>query len=171
MFLLGSLQYLAALLEAPPNPYATRYTVYPITTPTPKVTLSTSSFDVYLAILMILVALLAGAVIISFQVFSFTHGIYTITKGKEGEKIKFDFKKLILNPGVISVIIGLPLFLLSVQLPKHKLQKHIQGLAYLRRIACQADYPPASADFGIQICRHHGLAARCPFNLGRCAHG
>ncbi|MBR3751372.1 MAG: hypothetical protein IKK58_06320 [Clostridia bacterium] len=68
MFLLGSLQYLAALLEAPPNPYATRYTVYPITTPTPKVTLSTSSFDVYLAILMILVALLAGAVIISFHV-------------------------------------------------------------------------------------------------------
>ncbi len=59
-----------------------------------------------------------SAVIISFQVFSFTHGIYTITKGKEGEKIKFDFKKLILNPGVISVIIGLPLFLLSVQLPE-----------------------------------------------------
>lgn len=59
-----------------------------------------------------------SAVIISFQVFSFTHGIYTITKGKEGEKVKFDFKKLILNPGVISVIIGLPLFLLSVQLPE-----------------------------------------------------
>lgn len=59
-----------------------------------------------------------SAVIISFQIFSFTHGIYTITKGKEGEKIKFDFKKLILNPGVISVIIGLPLFLLSVKLPE-----------------------------------------------------
>ncbi len=57
-----------------------------------------------------------SAVIISFQVFSFTHGIYTITKG--GEKVKFDFKKLILNPGVISVIIGLPLFLLSVKLPE-----------------------------------------------------
>lgn len=58
-----------------------------------------------------------SAVIISFQVFSFTHGIHTITKGKQGEKIKFDFKKLILNPGVVSVIIGLPLFLLSVKLP------------------------------------------------------
>ncbi len=58
-----------------------------------------------------------SAVIISFQVFSFTHGIYTITKGMEGEKVKFNFKKLILNPGVISVIIGLPLFLLSVKLP------------------------------------------------------
>ncbi len=57
-----------------------------------------------------------SAVIISFQIFSFTHGIYTITKGKE--KVKFDFKKLIINPGVISVIIGLPLFLLSVQLPE-----------------------------------------------------
>ena len=58
-----------------------------------------------------------SAVIISFQIFSFTHGIYTITKGKEGEKVKFDLKKLIVNPGVISVIVGLPLFLLSVMLP------------------------------------------------------
>ncbi len=56
-----------------------------------------------------------SAVIISFQIFSFTHGIYTINKG--GEKVKFDFKKLFFNPGVISVIIGLPLFLLSVKLP------------------------------------------------------
>ena len=56
-----------------------------------------------------------SAVIISFQIFSFTHGIYTINKG--GEKVKFDFKKLIVNPGVISVIVGLPLFLLSVKLP------------------------------------------------------
>ncbi len=58
-----------------------------------------------------------SAVIISFQIFSFTHGIYTITKGKEGEKVKFNLKKLIVNPGVISVIIGLPLFLLSINLP------------------------------------------------------
>ncbi len=59
-----------------------------------------------------------SAVIISFQVFSFTHGIHTITKGKSGEKVKLDLKKLILNPGVISVIIGLPIFLLSFDLPK-----------------------------------------------------
>lgn len=58
-----------------------------------------------------------SAVIISFQIFSFTHGIYVITKGKGGEKVKFDFKKLIINPGVLSVIIGLPIFLLSVKLP------------------------------------------------------
>ena len=59
-----------------------------------------------------------SAVIISFQIFSFTHGIYTITKGKDGEKVKFDAKKLVLNPGVISVIIGLPLFLLSFEIPE-----------------------------------------------------
>ena len=59
-----------------------------------------------------------SAVIISFQIFSFTHGIHTITKGKQGEKVKFDVKKLILNPGVISVIIGLPIFLLSLKLPE-----------------------------------------------------
>lgn len=58
-----------------------------------------------------------SAVIVAFNVFSFTHGIYTITKGKGGEKVKFDFKKLFFNPGVISVVIGLPLFLLSVNLP------------------------------------------------------
>ena len=58
-----------------------------------------------------------SAVIVAFNVFSFTHGIFTITKGKGGEKVKFDFKKLFFNPGVISVIIGLPLFLLSVNLP------------------------------------------------------
>ncbi len=58
-----------------------------------------------------------SAVIISFQIFSFTHGIYTITKGKDGDKVKFSAKNLILNPGVISVIIGLPLFLLSFEMP------------------------------------------------------
>ncbi len=59
-----------------------------------------------------------SVVIISFQIFSFTHGIHTITKGKQGEKVKFDVKKLLLNPGVISVIIGLPIFLLSLKLPE-----------------------------------------------------
>lgn len=58
-----------------------------------------------------------SAVIISFQIFSFTHGIYVINKGKNREKVKFDFKKLIINPGVISVVLGLPIFLFSVKLP------------------------------------------------------
>ncbi len=59
-----------------------------------------------------------SAVIISFQIFSFTHGIYVMNKGKQSGKSEVDFKRIILNPGVISVIIGLPLFLLSVELPK-----------------------------------------------------
>lgn len=58
-----------------------------------------------------------SAVIISFQMFCFTHGIYAMNWGKQQGKAKVDLKRLVLNPGVISVIIGLPLFLLSVDLP------------------------------------------------------
>ena len=58
-----------------------------------------------------------SAVIISFQMFCFTHGIYAMNWGKQSGKSKVDIKRLVLNPGVISVIIGLPLFLLSVELP------------------------------------------------------
>ncbi len=57
-----------------------------------------------------------SAVIISFQMFTFTHGVYTINKGSE-TAAKFEWKKLILNPGVLSVIVGLPIFLLSIDLP------------------------------------------------------
>lgn len=58
-----------------------------------------------------------SAIVISFQIFSFTHGIYIMTKGMESKQ-KFNLKKLILNPGIISVAIGMPLFLLSVDMPK-----------------------------------------------------
>lgn len=54
-----------------------------------------------------------SVVIMVFNIFSFTHGIY-IMGAQEG---KFSFKKLIINPGSIGVIIGLPLFLLGVELP------------------------------------------------------
>lgn len=57
-----------------------------------------------------------SAVVISFQIFSFTHGIYVMTKGME-EKQKFDIKKLLLNPGILSVAIGMPLFLLDINMP------------------------------------------------------
>lgn len=59
-----------------------------------------------------------SAVIISFQVFSFTYGIYAMNFGKKEGRVKVDFKRLFLNPGVISVIIGLPLFLMPFALPK-----------------------------------------------------
>lgn len=48
-----------------------------------------------------------------FNMFAFTLGIYEIS----GRKAKLDFKKLILNPGTISVLIGLPLFLLQPDVP------------------------------------------------------
>lgn len=48
-----------------------------------------------------------------FNVFAFTAGIYMIS----GREAKIDFKKLILNPGSISVLIGLPLFFLQLDIP------------------------------------------------------
>lgn len=57
-----------------------------------------------------------SAGVIAFNIFSFTHGVWLMEHG-EGEKSKFRLRTLILNPGVISVIIGLPLFVLSVRLP------------------------------------------------------
>lgn len=48
-----------------------------------------------------------------FNVFAFTFGINEIS----GKKAKINLKNLILNPGSISVIIGIPLFLLQVHLP------------------------------------------------------
>lgn len=48
-----------------------------------------------------------------FNVFAFTYGINQIS----GKKAKINLKNLILNPGSISVIIGIPLFLLQVHLP------------------------------------------------------
>lgn len=55
-----------------------------------------------------------SAVVMAFNVVSFTHGVYMMNRNPGG----FNFKKLIFNPGVISVAIGLPLFLLKVQLPE-----------------------------------------------------
>ncbi len=54
-----------------------------------------------------------SAVIMVFNIFAFTHGIYIIGAQKGG----FDFKKLIINPGTIGVAIGLPLYLLGIELP------------------------------------------------------
>lgn len=56
-----------------------------------------------------------------FQVFCFTHGVWTMNRGNSGDA-KFKPKNLILNPGVIAVIIGLPFFLLRVKLPEMIMQ-------------------------------------------------
>ncbi len=54
-----------------------------------------------------------SVVVTVFNIFSFTHGIKVMT-----DSSKFDLKKLLLNPGTIAVLIGLPLFLLGVDLPE-----------------------------------------------------
>ncbi len=48
-----------------------------------------------------------------FNIIAFTYGIHEIS----GHKAKIDLKKIILNPGSISVIIGIPLFLLQIKVP------------------------------------------------------
>lgn len=57
-----------------------------------------------------------SAVIVSFQISAFTYGVYLMT-GDGQQKSSFDWKKIILNPGVLAVIAGLPLYFLRVQLP------------------------------------------------------
>lgn len=58
-----------------------------------------------------------SGVLIPFNIFAFTHGVHLMTSTL-GEKTKFDVKSLILNPGAISVVIGMPLFLLHITLPR-----------------------------------------------------
>ena len=55
-----------------------------------------------------------SAYVAVFNIFAFTLGIYEIS----GHKAKINLKKLILNPGSMSVIIGLPLYLLQLNLPE-----------------------------------------------------
>ncbi|HBL41382.1 MAG TPA: hypothetical protein DDY98_07405 [Ruminococcaceae bacterium] len=54
-----------------------------------------------------------SAVVMVFNVVSFTHGVTIMGAQKNG----FQLKKLLINPGTIGVAIGLPLFLLKVKLP------------------------------------------------------
>ena len=57
-----------------------------------------------------------SAGVVAFNILCFTHGIWLMTKGKG--KTRFDLKKLILNPGVISVLVGLPFFIFDINIPK-----------------------------------------------------
>lgn len=63
-----------------------------------------------------------SVVIMTFQLFAFSHGAYLMTRCDEKSKntkssLPLDWKKLLTNPGIISVLAGLPLFLLQVKLP------------------------------------------------------
>ncbi len=55
-----------------------------------------------------------SAAVVVFNIFAFTYGIRLMEKG-EG---KMQLKKLLINPGTIGIVIGLPLFLLNVELPE-----------------------------------------------------
>ena len=58
----------------------------------------------------------SSAAIITFNIMAFTHGIIIMTKGDKDKK--FDFKSLLINPGRVAIVIGLPLFIFSVKLPQ-----------------------------------------------------
>lgn len=57
-----------------------------------------------------------SVILVPFNILSFTHGVGIMQK--KDSKGKISIKKLIVNPGVIGVAIGLPLFLLQVDLPQ-----------------------------------------------------
>lgn len=57
-----------------------------------------------------------SVILVPFNILSFTHGVNVMNKKNENEK--FNLKKLLINPGVIGVAVGLPLFLLQVKLPE-----------------------------------------------------
>lgn len=56
-----------------------------------------------------------SVILVPFNILSFTHGVNIMQKGDNAEK--FNFKKLLINPGIIGVAIGLPLFLLQIKIP------------------------------------------------------
>lgn len=57
-----------------------------------------------------------SAIVIPFNLLAFTHGVRIMTRGEKDSKISL--KSLIVNPGFIGIAIGLPLFLLKLNLPQ-----------------------------------------------------
>lgn len=57
-----------------------------------------------------------SAGIVAFNILAFTHGIWLMTKDEGGAK--FELKRLLFNPGVISVLIGLPIFIFDIEMPE-----------------------------------------------------
>ncbi len=64
--------------------------------------------------------------VVVYNIINFIHGAALMSK----EKIKFTPAKLLTNPGIISVIIGLPIFLLKIKLP-YVVERPIEMLAAL----------------------------------------
>lgn len=58
-----------------------------------------------------------SAGVVAFNILSFVHGIWLMKKGTENDE-GFKIKTIILNPGVLSVAVGLPLFISGLELPQ-----------------------------------------------------
>lgn len=80
-----------------------------------------------------------GAVV--FNLFTFTHGVKLM--GKPGTKLSL--KKLLINPGVIATVIGLPIFLTGIEIP-YLMARPIEMLADLNT-------PVAMLVFGTYLSR------------------
>ena len=58
-----------------------------------------------------------SAGVVAFNILSFVHGIWLMKKGTKNDE-GFKIKSIILNPGVLSVAVGLPLFVSGIELPE-----------------------------------------------------
>ena len=54
-----------------------------------------------------------SAIVMVFNVLAFTHGVNIMSK-----QAKFEWNKLILNPGTIAILVGLPFFIFNIKLPE-----------------------------------------------------
>lgn len=59
----------------------------------------------------------SSVIMMTFHLFSFTHGVWIMSRSDSGERAKFNFRNILVNPGTIALVIGLPLYLLRVKLP------------------------------------------------------
>lgn len=62
---------------------------------------------------------LCSSAVVSYNVMVFTHGVWLMSgNGEKGKKNSFQLRSILLNPGVLAVLVGLPLFIFSVRLPR-----------------------------------------------------
>ncbi len=66
-----------------------------------------------LALLGTIGAFYASAYATVLTIFLWTYGVYAMSYGKD----KLNLKKILLNPGIIAVLIGVPLFILPIEVP------------------------------------------------------
>lgn len=99
-----------------------------------------------------------SAIVIPFNLLAFTHGVRIMTKGEQGSKISL--KSLIVNPGFIGIAVGLPLFLLKLNLPQifymplsyvADLQTPLAMIMFGTYIA-SADIKKVFSDYRVYIC-------------------